>query len=170
MVIEEIPAPQRIAPYAVAIAADVVSAGHELGSGRLILLHDPVGNSSWEGDFRFVTYARSEVDAEMAVDPLLADVGWSWLIEALERHEAGFLAPSGTVTSVSSTSFGSMSDEPQRAEVEIRASWTPLLSAGDGVVPHLVAWSDLLCTTAGLPPLPAGVVSLPPRRPISRLK
>ena len=26
---------------------------------------------------------------------------------------------------------------------------------------HLQAWADLLCTIAGLPPLPEGVVALP---------
>ena len=28
------------------------------------------------------------LDAEMVTDPLLADVGWSWLVDALERHHA----------------------------------------------------------------------------------
>jgi hypothetical protein len=67
-------------------------------------------------------------------------------------------AASGTVTRVASESFGSMSDRPATAEIEIRASWTPLRyeQLGD----HLVAWGDLLCTAAGLPPLPAGVVPL----------
>ena len=29
---------------------------------------------------------------------------------------------------------------------------------------HLEAWADLLCTVAGLPPLPEGVTALPHRR------
>ena len=29
---------------------------------------------------------------------------------------------------------------------------------------HLEAWADLLCTVAGLPPLPEGVVALPGQR------
>ena len=100
----------------------------------------------------------------MVTDPLLANVGWSWLVDALANHGAEYSAPSGTVTSVSSESFGGMADEPPRAEIEIRASWTPVLEAEVGLVPHLAAWAELLCTTAGLPPLPAGVVMMPSRR------
>jgi hypothetical protein len=164
LLVEEIPAPQRIAPYSAAVTADVLSAGEEVGSGRLVLLHDPAGNSAWQGTFRCVTFARADVDPEMVTDPLLACVGWSWLIEALEAHDARYLAPSGTVTSVSSESFGGMADEPPRAEVEVRASWTPELDDGAGLMVHLSAWAELLCTTAGLPPLPAGVVLMPSRR------
>ena len=140
-------------------------AGDEVGTGRLILLHDPAGNPAWEGTFRCVTFARAEVDPEMVTDPFLQRVGWSWLTESLANHEAEHLAASGTVTSVSSESFGQMADEAPRAEVEIRASWTPgLASDGSGLGVHLDAWADLLCTVAGLPPLPAGVVPMAPRR------
>lgn len=163
--VEEIPAPQRIAPYSAAITADVVIAGDEVGTGRLILLHDPAGNPAWEGTFRCVTFARAEVDPEMVTDPFLQRVGWSWLTESLAARSADYLAASGTVTSVSSESFGQMADEQPRAEVEIRASWTPALDPdGAGLPAHLEAWADLLCTVAGLPPLPAGVVSMAPRR------
>ncbi len=163
--IEEIPAPQRIAPFAVAVGADVSVGDSELGNGRLVLLHDPDGNPAWEGTFRCVTYARASVDSEMVTDPLLPAVGWSWLEDALTRHAAPYTAPSGTVTSVSSQSFGSMAEEPNRAEVEIRASWTPLIGRGPDIAPHVRAWQDLLCMIAGLPPLPEGVVAMPQRRP-----
>jgi hypothetical protein len=53
-----------------------------------------------------------------------------------------------------------MSDEPASAEIEIRASWTP---TGD-LTEHVEAWGELLCTIAGLPPVPSGVVALPVRR------
>lgn len=164
LTIEEIPAPQRIAPHAVAIAADVDDAEEELGNGRLVLLHDPQGNPAWEGTFRCVTFARAGVDPEMVADPLLAEVGWSWLEEALARRGATYVAPSGTVTAVTSQSFGSMEDDPGRAEVEIRASWTPVLSEGAQIVNHIEAWQDLLCLVAGLPLLPDGVVPLPLHR------
>jgi hypothetical protein len=169
LAVEHIPAPQRIAPHSAAITADVVIAGDDVGSGRLVLLHDPAGNAAWQGTFRLVTFARAEVDPEMVTDPLLAQVGWSWLIDALTTHEADFCEPSGTVTSVSSVSFGGMAEDPARAEVEIRASWTPNLgqmgASGVGLTRHLLAWGDLLCTTAGLPPLPPGVLPMPSRRP-----
>ena len=164
LVVEEMPAPQRIAPFSAAVTADVVVGGEEVGSGRLVLLHDPAGNDAWDGTFRCVTFARADVDPEMVTDPLLAQVGWSWLLDALAAHGAAYDAPSGTVTSVASESFGGMAEEAPRAEIEVRASWTPRLSDGVGLAPHLAAWAELLCTTAGLPPLPAGVVPMPSRR------
>ena len=154
------PAPQRIAPYASALSADVTVDGEDVGTGRIVLLHDPAGNDAWNGTFRCVAYARAEIDPEMANDPLLGEVGWSWLTEALEAHGAEYTAPSGTVTKVSSESFGSMSDDEATAQLEIRASWTPL---GD-VADHVEAWGELLCTAAGLPPVPEGVAPLPSRR------
>ena len=160
LTVEEIPAPQRIAPFAAAIAADVDFHGVEVGNGRLVLLHDPDGNPAWEGVFRCVTFARAAVDPEMVSDPLLADVGWSWLQDALVRRGAAHTAPSGTVTSVSSKSFGSMAEDPEKAEVEIRASWTPVLETGAQVLAHVEAWQDLLCMVAGLPLLPDGVVPI----------
>ena len=157
---EEMPAPQRIAPFASALSADVTVDGDDVGTGRIVLLHDPAGNDAWEGTFRCVAYARAEIDPEMVIDPLLAEVGWSWLTEALEAHGAEYAAASGTVTKVASESFGSMSDEVATAQLEIRASWTPVGDVG----PHVEAWGELLCTTAGLPPVPDGVASMPSRR------
>ena len=162
--VDEMPAPQRIAPFSAAVTADVLVGGEEVGSGRLVLLHDPAGNAAWQGTFRCVTFARADVDPEMVTDPLLAQVGWSWLLDALASHAADYEAPSGTVTSVASESFGGMAEEPPRAEIEVRASWTPQLVDGVGLAPHLAAWAELLCTTAGLPPLPPGVVPMPSRR------
>lgn len=166
--VDEIPAPQRIAPFSAAITADVIAPGEgddgeELGNGRLVMLHDPAGNDAWEGTFRLVSFARADVEPELVADPMLADVGWSWLTDALTRCQAMAVAPSGTVTSVASRSFGSMADEPARAEIEIRASWTPVLTEGIGLTAHLSAWDHLLCTLAGLPPLPEGVVMMRPR-------
>ncbi len=164
LAVEDIPAPQRIAPFSAAVTADVVVADDEVGNGRLVLLHDPAGNDAWHGTFRCVTFARADVDPEMVTDPLLARVGWSWLLDSLAAHGAAYTAPSGTVTSVVSESFGGMAENEPRAEVEVRASWTALLEDGNGLDAHLGAWAELLCTTAGLPPLPAGVVAMPPRR------
>jgi len=157
---EEMPAPQRIAPYSAALTADLNVAGEEVGGGRIVLLYDPAGNDAWLGSFRCVAYARADIDPEMVTDPLLGAVGWTWLLESLQSHDAGFVAPSGTVTRVASESFGGMSDEPGSAEIEVRASWSPIGPLGA----HVEAWGDLMCAAAGLPPVPAGVVSLPNRR------
>ena len=161
---EEMPAPQRIAPHAFALSADVTIDGEDVGTGRIVLLHDPAGNDAWAGTFRCVAYARAEIDPEMANDPLLGEVGWSWLTEALDAHGAVFAAPSGTVTKVSSESFGSMADEEASAQLEIRASWTPVGSPLLDLAPHVEAWGELLCTASGLPPVPEGVAPLPSRR------
>ncbi|WP_114559945.1 DUF3000 domain-containing protein [Desertihabitans aurantiacus] len=167
LAVEQMPAPQRIAPHSAAVTADVSQGEDEIGTGRLVLLHDPAGNAAWQGTFRLVTFARAEVDPEMITDPVLAEVGWSWLVEALAERGATYTEPSGTVTSVASHSFGALATDASstRAEVEIRASWTPLVGPGQGLAAHCLAWGDLLCTAAGLPALPEGVVAMPKRRP-----
>jgi hypothetical protein len=162
--IEEIPSPQRIAPYSVAISADVVVADDDRGSGRLVLLHDPAGNEAWDGTFRCVTYSKADVEPEMVRDPMLAEVVWSWLVEALETRGATYREPSGTVSAVISTPFGELAADPGSAEVEIRASWTPDLGPGHSLADHAAAWQDVLCTLSGLPPVPPGVVPLSARR------
>ena len=155
----EVPAPQRIAPYAVALSAEVVGvAGEaELASGRFVLLHDPAGQEPWGGTFRIVSFVRACVEMEMATDPVLAEVAWSWLTEALDEQRASWLAPSGTVTRTASQSFGSLQDRLPVGEVEVRASWSP----GDlELGAHLTAWAGLLAHLGGLPPIPAGVAVL----------
>ncbi|WP_372728825.1 DUF3000 domain-containing protein [Nocardioides sp.] len=167
---EEMPAPQRIAPYSAALSADVTVDDTDVGTGRIILLHDPAGNDAWNGTFRCVAYARADIDLDLITDPMLADVGWSWLTEALDAHGASYGAESGTVTRVATESFGSMSDEHGTAQIEIRASWTPR-PTGDpmspvalDLAPHIEAWGELLCTAVGLPPVPEGVSVIPSRR------
>ena len=160
VIVEETPAPQRLAPYTLAVTADVVVSGEELATGRLVLLHDPAGHETWEGTFRLVTFARVELEHDMAADPLLTRVAWSWLLEALDARDASYAAPAGTVTRTASESFGAMSDKDPDAQVEVRASWTP---NGPELAAHLEAWTEMLCTAAGLPPLPHGVVAMPSR-------
>jgi Protein of unknown function (DUF3000) len=170
---EEMPAPQRIAPFAAALSADVTVDGDEVGTGRIILLHDPLGNDAWDGEFRCVAYARAEIDVELITDPMLAGVGWTWLIDALEAHGASFHMASGTVTRVATESFGGMAEDSAAAQLEIRASWTPTVLDGAlgaqtdaplDVAPHVEAWGELLCTAVGLPPVPDGVAVIPSRR------
>ncbi|HRW01257.1 DUF3000 domain-containing protein [Nostocoides australiense] len=160
----EVPAPTRIAPHTVALTADVLADPHgeeELASGRFVLLHDPACPEPWGGAWRAVTFARAELEPEFATDPMLGEVGWAWLEEALTEHGLEFTCEAGTVTRVISEGFGAMAERPSTVEIEIRASWTPL---DDEPGRHLSAWCDLLCTVAGLPPLPEGVVALPGRR------
>ena len=160
VVVDTMPAPQRIAPHAHALSGDVVVDGDELGTGRFILLHDPAGNDAWGGTFRCVTFARADVEPEMAADPALPSVGWSWLVDALASHGGEHPAASGSVTVVTTEGFGEMASDGADAQVEVRASWTP----GSDLGAHAGAWTDLLCALAGLPPLSPGVVPLQRRR------
>lgn len=151
-------------PAAMALARSVSgndTDGDELATGRFILLHDPDGSAVWDGEFRIVTYIRAQLEAEMGNDEMLGSVAWTWLVEALETHRAPYRAAGGTATRVLSESFGTLSDRPGSIDIELRASWTP---AGADVQAHLEAWSDMVCTFAGLPPLPDGVSVLPRRR------
>lgn len=185
--LDEIPAPSRLAPYAVALGAEVMApnqhrgaasvhgpaaaalsrasgvedADDELATGRFILLYDPDGSAVWDGEFRIVTYIRAQLDAEMGNDEMLGSVAWTWLVDALENHRAPYRAAGGTATRVLSESFGTLSGRPGSIDIELRASWTP---ASSDVRSHLEAWSDMVCTFAGLPPLPDGVSALPRRR------
>jgi hypothetical protein len=169
VVLSEAPAPQRIAPYSVALTADVLdrrglSPGadpEELATGRFVLLHDPAAPAPWGGTFRAVTFVRAELEPEMGVDPVLGAVGWSWLVDALADRHASYSHEGGTVTRVVAESFAALADRGSGVSIEIRASWTPRDS---DLAAHLLAWTDLLCTVGGLPPVPEGVSALPGRR------
>lgn len=165
VVVDEMPAPQRIAPYSFAISGDVMVGEDELATGRFILLHDPAGNDAWGGTFRCVTFARADIEADMAADPVLPSVGWSWLTEALELYGSAYTAASGSVTVVRSVGFGEMEGDGADAQIEVRASWTPLdLSATVSAAGHATAWSHLLGAISGLPPLTPGVIPLQRKR------
>lgn len=148
--IGSIRAPQRLAPWAHALGAEIGDGDTELASGRLVLLHDPEGQEAWEGTLRLVVYVRAEVDVEFAGDPLLPGVGWSWLTDALEGCGARYTALGGTVTLTSSARFGDISGPPRADDIELRASWTPL----DGeLTAHAETFCELLANAAGLPPV-----------------
>ncbi len=169
---EDVPAPKRLAPYASAIAATVQRDDADVAWGRLVLLYDPDGQDGWDGAFRLVAYIRADVDPEMAADPLLGEVGWSWLSEALDAHVPGYAVPSGTVTRVITEGFGAKRDELPLTGFELRASWSPAgpgNRADDGdldtldLSAHISAWCDCLSAAAGLEP-PGTRALRPPRR------
>ena len=158
ILLEEIAAPQRLAPYGFALAATVLRDGEEVASGRLILLHDPAGHDAWQGNLRLVTLVTAELESDLASDPLLPAVGWTWLTDALDQAGAGHTAIGGTITQTMSTRFGELAGPPATTDIEIRASWTPL---DDDLGAHLRGWCAMLASTAGLPP--PGVTALPDR-------
>lgn len=151
-VVREIPAPTGLAPHSVAFAGDVRPDAHgedsAYGTGRFILLHDTTSPDAWDGPWRIVCFAQAPLEPEIGTDPLLADVAWSWLVDALGSRGAHFHSASGTATKTLSRGFGSLADEGDGAQIELRASWSP---EGD-VAAHLDAWAELTCMLAGLPP------------------
>jgi Protein of unknown function (DUF3000) len=167
---EDVPAPRTLAPYATAVAATVLDGETDIASGRLVLLYDPAGQDGWGGPLRIIVYIRADLDPEIAADPLIGQVGWDWLTEALDHRTAGYAQPSGTVTRVVTEGFGAKESEPAVTGFELRASWSPA-DPGDPADPadpgeagvldgHLAAWCDALCAAAGLPPLAPGVTAL----------
>ena len=168
LILEEVPAPSRLAPHAVALSGEVIPShltddDEAAATGRFVLLHDPEGPEPWEGTWRAVTYAKAQMEPEVGHDPLAGQAGWSWLTDALDEAGLAYVAPAGTVTCVTSESFGALADREPTVELEIRASWTPVLTPDrepTELAATLGAWGDLLCTLAGLPPLPEGVVAL----------
>lgn len=188
---EPLPAPRRLA--ACSHALSVTAAEHradgevELGSGRFVLLYEPEGHEEWGGSWRCVTLLQAELEPEMAEDPLLADVTWSWLREALSG--LSYAALGGTVSRCASSGFGELADQGTSTSVELRASWSPMppadanapggglalqraaAAAGRvqwtpeqahaGLAAHVEAWTRCLATAVGLPPELAGVARLP---------
>ncbi|WP_150306389.1 DUF3000 domain-containing protein [Planctomonas psychrotolerans] len=165
LVVHEITAPGSLAPNAVALAADVSPARHgsdsDLGTGRFILLHDESEPEAWGGSFRVVCFAQAPLETDIGIDPFLAEVAWSWLVDGLNSRGAEYTAASGTATKILSTGFGELASQGSGAKIELRASWTPRNS---DVTAHVEGWGELLCMLAGLPPVGEGVSSLSARR------
>jgi len=159
----ETPAPEGLAPYQRAWAADVepsrTTGDDEYGTGRLVFLFDPQAPEQWGSAYRMVVFAQAPVDTTMGADQFLPNVAWSWLIDALDSRGASYQFPAGTATTVLSTGFGELADEGKGAQVEVRASWSP---TSNDLKPHLEAWSEFVCMLAGFPPTPEGVQALPP--------
>ncbi len=167
--LDEAPAPQRLAPSAVALTADMSDPESDAASGRFVLLHDPDGVEEWEGSFRAVVFVRAALEQDLVEEPLLHDVGWSWVVESLNGRGCRTTQLGGTVTRTSGRSFGTMLDRPADGFVEIRASWTPVEAPDTGEVlddmaDHVSAWIDLMAQAAGLPPVPHGVAHVGARR------
>jgi hypothetical protein len=158
--------PQRLAPYSYALGAEVRRPEGEIvpeisegdAFGRLILLHDPDGAEAWDGTMRLVAFIQADLDPAESVDPLLPEVAWSWLVEALESRSEHVTALGGTVTATTSVRYGDISGPPRAHQLEIRASWTATTLAL-GI--HVEAFCEVLEHAAGLPP--TGVTDLSSR-------
>ncbi len=189
---EDVPAPRTLAPFAAAVGVFIRESDDEIASGRFIVLYDPAGQEGWEGPLRVIVYIRADLEPEITVDPLLGEVAWSWLTEALDSRGIQYTAPSGTVSRVLTEGFGGKRGEQPVSGMEIRASWSPATGgpasggshragpsaetgAGAAGFPavagqplpaladHLAAWCAAVCSASGLPPLAAGVTALRPQ-------
>ncbi|GAA1903017.1 Protein of unknown function (DUF3000) [Williamsia serinedens] len=160
--------PQRLAPFSHAIGAEVRTIDPDSAQiptdsegsafGRLILLYDPEGQDAWNGTMRLVAFIQAEVEAALATDPLLPEVAWSWLVDALSGgplSEDSVTALGGTVTSTTSVRYGDIAGPPRAHQLELRASWTAL---SVDLAAHVEAFCDVLSLAAGLPP--SGVTTL----------
>lgn len=113
--------PQRLAPYSYALGAeikhpelDVIPERSEGDAfGRLIMLYDPDGSDAWDGTIRLVAYVQADLDSSEAVDPLLPEVAWSWLVDALTARTDQVRALGGTVTATTSVRYGDISGPPR---------------------------------------------------------
>src|SRR5699024_4654079 len=166
-----IPAPSRMAPSTWACTGEILVHDDELASGRLVILHDPEGQESWDGTYRMVALVQAQLEPEFAIESMLGDVAWSWVTESLELHEAEARELGCTATRVVSQSYGALASRASTVDVEMRVSWTPeplvpsdspsaQQDAGQGelpaidLVPHFAAWTAMLAAAGGLPPAP----------------
>lgn len=164
--------PQGLAPHAISIAAEVGRIQRRTlrgyphtqapTTGRFVLLYDPSQPEPWGGAFRVVSWFRAHMDLDIGRDEMLTDVSWSWLTEALDSAGARYMAEGGTASRTMEKGFGSLRENTDSVEIEVRASWTPLWDQGsrNWAAAHVEAWSELLCTATGLPQSSEGVTYL----------
>ncbi len=158
--------PQRLPPHSYAPGAEgkreecdpALQRPEADAFGRLILLHDPEGADAWDGTLRLVAYIQADLDPHEAVDPLLPEVAWSWLIDALGQRVEAVTALGGTVTATTSVRYGDISGPPRAHQLELRASWT---ATDLSLERHVQAFCEVLEHAAGLPPV--GVTDLSSR-------
>ena len=156
--LDDVPAPVRLARHGLAISGEILGDEDvELGHGRFVLLYEPGGQATWQGDTRAVLFVRAVLEPDLAIDPLLLEVGWDWLSEALAGRGLEVTALSGTVSRTGSQAFGEIASREPEGAIEIRASLTVRPA---GAAAALLAWCDLLATAAGLVPLQDGVRAL----------
>jgi hypothetical protein len=158
--VTSIRSPEGIAPFSKAWSATVTVQAREdgdQGTSRLVLLYDPSAPEAWSGVWRMVCFAKAPLDQSMSEDPLLPDVAWSWLTDALDAHGATFERAAGTASTIVSTGLGDMASDVKGAEMELRASWSP---RNGQIKNHLEGWAEFVCMLAGFPPTPDGVATL----------
>lgn len=149
--VEEVPAPNEIAPYALAVSGETAlyTTMESPATGRFVCLYDPKTQPGWGGCFRVIAMVGTETELSLGEDPLAGEVAWSWLRECLERRRADYDYLVGTATSTINRSFDGTVLRASSASLEIRASWTP---AEPDISAHFLAWADTMLQSTGLTP------------------
>lgn len=150
IVCEETAAPPHLAAFSAAVSLQTRTQGGEqpLANSTLVILYDPDQCDIWGGPFRLVGHMRTQIDAAMSEDPLLPDIMWVGLLEALSEYASDYDRPIGTVTKELSQTFGGLELRGSALNVEVRCSWT---SNSDDLSGQLEAWVQYLLQSAGLP-------------------
>ncbi|MBP3222890.1 MAG: DUF3000 family protein [Actinomycetaceae bacterium] len=147
--ITQIPPPLHLAPYSVALHADITDTTTHtyLGEGSFVLLYDHEEQENWNGNMRITLFATTPIDPLLSEDPLLGEVTWSYLKDSFHHVNAAFHSLHGTVTKVYNETFSDVTSENSDAHIELRASLTP---ETPNCASHLQGWSLLLSTLSGI--------------------
>ncbi|MFT4186521.1 MAG: DUF3000 family protein [Micrococcaceae bacterium] len=187
--VKEISAPTDIAPYAVALEASVYkevepqsfkprlhvvteNSGYDnaleqndaLVVGRFILLYHPEYQEAWDGHFRITVYVRGHLDDSYTDNLLVTKSLWAKFNDAMIKREIKHRALGGTVTKISTESFGSISNQLPSLSAELRASWTAVNAE---IRSHLEVWSEFITSFVGEPAFTKGVIPIPIQRNFS---
>ena len=156
------PRPQRIAPFAAALTADVTVDGNDLGTRADRPAARPRGQRRLG---RHLPLRRLRTRRDRARAGHRPDAGRGRLVVAdrgPRRARRGVRRRRRAPSRASATeSFGGMADEearPRAAPRTIRCLGPP--DRAD-VTAHVEAWGELLCTAVGLEPVPEGVTTDP---------
>lgn len=145
----QIDAPDKIAPFAFAFATQVPNRAEtpmNRGVGRIVFIYDESQFETWGSNMRVIAYAKSPYENEMALEDDYANFCWELLTRSLSNNAVEFSHEAGTVTKMTATGMGSLSDEKVGSEVELRASWSPI---DKDLARHFAAWQDLVAALAG---------------------
>lgn len=147
--IARFPIRAHLAPFGTSITGDVLpedaapaertrppeGTGARQATGRFVLLHDPQVPESWDGPFRIVAFVRAGMDPHSAGREGFAQLAWTRLTDALREHGARYRRAGATVTHQVSASVGELAEHGAHAQLELRASWTPVPASPRGGQP-----------------------------------
>ncbi|NUT71990.1 DUF3000 domain-containing protein [Pseudarthrobacter sp. C4D7] len=188
----EIPAPARLAPFAVALGAEVMAPGAHTPSTPV---HGPAA-LAFAAASGTAADAADEDETELATGRFIllhdpdGSAVWDGGFRIVTYIRAELEPEMGNDQMLGTVAWTWLVEALENHKAEYRAAGgtaTRVLSESFGTLSgrpgsidielraswtpdssdiqaHLEAWSDMVCMFAGLPPLPDGVTALPPRR------